>query len=87
MCVTACNKCCRQSTGLGYTEATFYLGNGKSYEEALAEAQEDIKWEKEQKASKIGVMEEAEAQEDIKWEKEQKASKIGVMEVDVVNKN
>jgi len=52
-----------------------------------AEAQEDIKWEKEQKASKIGVMEEAEAQEDIKWEKEQKASKIGVMEVDVVNKN
>ena len=51
----------RQSTGLGYKEATFYLGNGKTYEEALAEAQEDIKWENTQKEKaegfKIGVME------------------------------
>ena len=50
----------RQSTGLGYKEATFYLGNGKTYEEALAEAQEDIKWENKQKEKTdvgVGVME------------------------------
>ena len=44
----------RQSTGLGYKEATFYLGNGKTYEEALAEAQEDIKWENTQKEKAEG---------------------------------
>lgn len=38
----------RHATGLSYAEAKFYLDSGSTYEDALSEAQQDLKWEAQQ---------------------------------------